>query len=74
VASPCGSIETFNPHLIIDAAHAIEERVAGSQERGTISISTQLDGEQAVIEISDDGTGIAPGHMDRIYEQPRRAA
>jgi PAS domain S-box-containing protein len=63
-----GEINQVLLNLIINAAHAIEERVEGSQERGTISISTRVDGEHVVIEITDDGVGIAPEHMDRIYE------
>ena len=42
--------------------------MTGSRERGTIRIATRLDGGDAVVEIADDGVGIAPELQDRIYE------
>jgi PAS domain S-box-containing protein len=35
---------------------------------GTIVISTSRDGESGVVEIVDDGSGIAPEHLTRIFE------
>jgi signal transduction histidine kinase len=37
-------------------------------EQGTITISTHRDGDCAVVEISDDGPGIAPELIDRIFD------
>ncbi len=48
-------------NLVLNAAQAI----VGA---GTITIRTRSDGESAVVEIQDDGPGIAPETLDRIFE------
>jgi signal transduction histidine kinase len=37
-------------------------------ESGTVAIATRLDGNCAVVEITDDGPGIAPEHADHIFD------
>jgi signal transduction histidine kinase len=37
-------------------------------DSGTITITTRLDGDCAVVEVGDDGTGIPPEAQDRIFE------
>ncbi|HEX4010547.1 MAG TPA: EAL domain-containing protein [Solirubrobacteraceae bacterium] len=55
-------------NLIVNAAHAIEESVAGTSRRGRIHISTRLDHDHVVIAISDDGPGVPIALQERIYE------
>ncbi len=47
-------------NLLINACHAIKER-------GRITIRTFVDNDQVVIEIADTGIGIAPEHLERIF-------
>ena len=68
VACDIGELNQVFLNLIINAAHAIEEKVAGTGTRGTIKIATRIEGNQAVVEIADDGAGIPPELQDRIYE------
>jgi hypothetical protein len=35
---------------------------------GWLSVSTRLEGEQAVVEVADTGSGIPPEHLARIYD------
>jgi two-component system, NtrC family, sensor kinase len=35
---------------------------------GWLTISTRLDGAEAVAEVSDTGNGISPEHLQRIYD------
>ena len=63
-----GELNQVLLNLILNAAQAIAERTGTSDDRGTISISTRVDGDHVVIEVTDDGPGIAPEHLDRIYE------
>ncbi|GHD41235.1 His Kinase A (phospho-acceptor) domain-containing protein [Marinobacter persicus] len=48
-------------NLLVNAAHAIEEF-------GKITIRTRHEGEQAIIEIEDNGKGISPENLNRIFE------
>jgi len=55
-------------NLVINAAHAIGDVVTGTEQRGRITVTTRQDGGDAVIAISDTGTGIAPAVQARLFE------
>lgn len=55
-------------NLVVNAAHAIEERCRGTSERGTIRVSTRLDANEVVVSISDNGAGIPEHIRPRIFE------
>ncbi|MFW5731544.1 MAG: response regulator, partial [Desulfonatronovibrionaceae bacterium] len=56
-------------NLIVNAAHAIKEKVGSSGRKGLIHIEISADHEAARIKISDNGTGIPPEIQGRIFEQ-----
>ena len=70
-AVPCHRAE-FNQvilNLIINAAHAIADANGDhSSERGTIKISSTLDGNWAEIRISDTGHGIPQDIRHRVFD------
>jgi PAS domain S-box-containing protein len=35
---------------------------------GTVNVETLLEGDRAVVRVSDDGSGIAPEHRDRLFD------
>jgi two-component system NtrC family sensor kinase len=51
-------------NLIINAADAIEE----TGRRGTITVATQLDGEDVTVRITDTGGGIPDDVRDKIFD------
>ncbi|WP_272699025.1 PAS domain S-box protein [Desulfovibrio sp. Fe33] len=54
-----GEVAQVVLNLIVNAAHAIEAKIAGADRQGTISIRTFAEGESAVLEIRDTGTGMS---------------
>lgn len=63
-----GDINQVLLNMIVNAAHAISDRVGDSGERGTIRISTAHMGGFAQIMISDDGVGIPEEVRYRIFD------
>jgi len=55
-------------NLVINAAHAIAERVGDTGERGKITVSLAREGDSVVIAIADTGTGIPDELRDRVFE------
>ncbi|MEV6596283.1 ATP-binding protein [Actinoplanes sp. NPDC051346] len=60
-----GDINQVVLNLIINAAHAIG---AADRGRGTIRVNTRLDGDYAVIEVADTGTGVPPEIADKLFD------
>ena len=54
-------------NIIINAAHAIEEKFAGSKN-GKINISTNHDSKHVIINITDNGTGIPKKIINNIFD------
>jgi signal transduction histidine kinase len=67
---PClpGEINQVVLNLIINAAHAIGEKVQPGNGRGSITISTARDGAWVELRIRDNGTGIPEGVRDRVFD------
>jgi two-component system NtrC family sensor kinase len=63
-----GDINQVVLNLIVNSAHSIAQRNAGSERRGLIDIRTRCDATHAVVTIADDGIGIAPEIAPRVFE------
>lgn len=62
-----GELNQVFLNLIVNAAHAIAD--AGRDAScGLIRIATKLAGDEAVVEIADNGCGIQPDNIDRIFD------
>jgi len=62
-----GGLNQVFLNLLVNAAHAIQD--AGKDlASGEIKISTALDGDDAVIRISDNGCGVPPEHLSKLYD------
>ena len=55
-------------NVIVNAAHAIEDAVSGTDARGVIRVRTASDGDAVVISISDSGPGIPDEVRDKVFE------
>jgi signal transduction histidine kinase len=67
---PClpGELNQVLLNLIVNSAHAIAEVPRPTGEKGTITLRTRRDGNQAIIEVSDNGCGIKPEYRDRVFD------
>jgi signal transduction histidine kinase len=63
-----GQINQVVLNLVVNAAHAIEDVVKGTDKKGLITVRTQLDGGEVVISVSDTGRGIPEGIRTRIFD------
>jgi signal transduction histidine kinase len=68
IACNAGEINQVLINLITNAAHAIENRVGASGERGTITLETSVNDNDVLISIGDNGTGIPVAFRDRIFD------
>lgn len=56
-------------NLLVNAAHAIRDKVEAGGARGTIRISTRAEGEWVEVRVADTGTGIPEPIRDKIFDQ-----
>jgi PAS domain S-box-containing protein len=55
-------------NLVVNAAHAIDEVVKGTDRKGTITVRTRLDGDHVLVCISDTGAGIPAALAPHVFE------
>ena len=55
-----GELNQVFLNLLVNAAHAIEES-------GTVSISSEANGDEVVVRIADTGRGISPENMEKLF-------
>ena len=63
-----GEINQVILNLVVNAAHAIADVVAGTEGRGLIRVKTTRDDDAVVIAISDTGGGIPAAVQPRIFD------
>ena len=63
-----GDLNQVFLNLIVNAAHAVADAGRGPGTGGVIEISTAVDGTEAVITVSDTGTGIPEPIRQKIFE------
>jgi len=63
-----GDVNQALLNVIVNAAHAIEDVVSGTERRGRITIRTRREGDSAVVTIADTGGGIPAGIRDRVFD------
>ena len=75
VAGDASQMEQVVLNLLVNAEHALSEALdaprspdAESSPRGTIGITTAVEQDTVVVEVSDTGCGIAPDDLTRIWD------
>ena len=63
-----GDINQVLLNILINAVHAIADKMKGTGERGRIAIKTTGDGEFFKISMSDTGCGIPQANLDKIFD------
>jgi PAS domain S-box-containing protein len=63
-----GDVNQVILNLIVNAAHAIEDAVKGTSNRGLITIHTRRREDLAIVEISDTGAGIPEAIREQIFD------
>ncbi|MBE2251257.1 MAG: ATP-binding protein [Myxococcus sp.] len=55
-------------NVVVNAAHAIEEALSGTSERGLLTVRTVRDGDSVVISIQDTGGGIPEAVRGSVFD------
>jgi len=63
-----GEISQAILNIVVNAAHAIGAAVAGTEQKGLITVRTRREGEMVVIAITDTGTGIPENIRGRVFD------
>jgi signal transduction histidine kinase len=63
-----GDLTQVLMNLIVNAAHAVEDAVSATEQRGTLTVAAKRRGDDVVITVADTGTGIPPEVATRIYD------
>jgi signal transduction histidine kinase len=63
-----GEINQVILNLLMNAAHAIDEAVAGTDRRGVITVQSRRDGDHVLVSIADTGPGIPVAIRHRIFD------
>ena len=63
-----GQVNQVVLNLVVNAAHAIGDKVRGTPDKGRISVRTRVDGDFVVISVSDTGGGIPEAIRKRIFD------
>jgi signal transduction histidine kinase len=55
-------------NIIVNAAHAVGEAVAGTDRKGLIIVSSGVDGDEVVVSVADTGPGMPQEIQDKIFD------
>ncbi len=63
-----GDLSQVFLNLIVNAAHAIEDVVGRTGDKGRITVRSVADGDRVRVEVADTGIGIPEGVRSRIFD------
>jgi len=68
VVCHAGEIGQAVLNIVVNAAHAVSDVVAGTERKGLITVRTRLEDDMAVIAVTDTGGGIPERIRPRIFD------
>lgn len=63
-----GEINQVILNVVVNAAHAIADKVKGTDQKGRITVRTRAEQGAVLLSIGDDGTGISKEIHHRVYD------
>lgn len=63
-----GALSQVFINLIVNAAHAIQERFRGSDRTGILQVSTRFEEGWVVARVTDNGCGIEESHREKLFD------
>lgn len=63
-----GDVNQVLLNILVNAAHAVAEKVKGTSEKGRITIRTEADGDFLKLSVADTGAGIAEENRPKIFD------
>ncbi|MFN5050730.1 MAG: sensor histidine kinase, partial [Planctomyces sp.] len=72
-SGPCGDVPGDEFRLGMVCSNLIENAIKYSRPGGKIRVSCRPEGQQTVLEVSDDGIGITAEHLPRVFDRFYRA-
>ncbi len=63
-----GSLLQVIINMIVNSSHAIADKTTDTEHIGNITIKTRKEGNNAIIELADNGTGIQDKHINNIFD------
>lgn len=73
LSGPCGDVPGDEFRLGMVCSNLIENAIKYSRPGGKIRVSCRPEGQQTVLEVSDDGIGISAEHLPRVFDRFFRA-
>jgi len=69
-AVPCreGPLKQVVLNLLVNAAHAVKDKVADRGGRGRLAVRVHRVGQAVRVEVADDGTGIPEEARDKVFD------
>ena len=55
-------------NLLVNAAHALEDKFAEHPDLGRVTVKAWADVDRIYVEVGDNGPGIAPEHAEKIFD------
>ena len=68
IACHVGEVNQAVLNIVVNAAHAIEDVVQGTDRKGRILVRTRSEAQSVVISVQDSGGGIPESIRDRIFD------